>query len=148
MNNKIFLIIGIAAAFVTLFLILFASSISDTMTIDQHDSKSTTLRSFTYRIDSFDIPTTIEGGSIRNITKLNHTNSILIEMDSFDSGYLIIKVPKTALQALNDDYSKFEFIVLSDNEEVTHEKIDPETIKINFEKNTKEIEIVGTSRLN
>lgn len=106
------------------------------------------MRSFTYQIDSFEVSVTIANGSINKITKLDDTNSIFIEMSSFNQGYLITHIPRTMLKALNDDYSKFSFFVISDGEETVYEQIDPETIKINFENNTGEIEIVGISKLN
>lgn len=105
-------------------------------------------RSTIYQIGSFEIYATIVNGSINSITKLDDYNSIFVEISPFDQGDLTIKIPKTMLKAINDDYSKFSFFVLSDGEETIYEQIDFETIKINFQNNTKKIEILGTSRLN
>lgn len=137
MKNKLYLISGIAASIIIISFISF-----NLLTSDHGEIK------FTYQIDSFKVPTTIVNGSINKITKHNDTNSILIEMNSSNQGYLIIQIPKTMLKALNDDYSKFYFFVISDGKETSYEQIDSETIKINFKKYTKKIEIAGASRLN
>lgn len=150
MKNKQFLIFGIVAIILIIILIDFV--ISDKMEIKDNDLQTQNSDSLegthTYHIDSFEISTTVINGSIHSITKLDDSNSILVEIDPFDQGNLTIKIPKTMLKAINDDYSKFSFFVLSDGEEITYEQIDSETIKINFQNNTKKIEILGTSRLN
>lgn len=151
MMKTIFIIFGVAAIIVAASLVSLSLLNSDRQETKDHDSEKKldpAPRSFTYQIDSFEVPTTIVNGSINKITKLDEANSILVEITSSDQGYLIIQIPKTMLKALNDDYTKFYFFVISNDEETPYEQIDSETIKINFEKDTKKIEIVGASRLN
>lgn len=149
-KNKQFLIFGIMAIVFTIILINFA--IPDKMKIKETDFQPQNPTAIgvpsTYQIDSFEISTIIINGSINSITKRDDTNSILVEIDPIDQGNLTIKIPKTMLKPLNDDYSKFLFFVLSDGEEITYEQLDSETIKINFKNNTQKIEIIGASRLN
>lgn len=111
-------------------------------------AKASITHSSTYQIDSFEVSTTIINGSINSITKLDDSNSILVELSPFNDGNLIIKIPKTMLKTIDDDYSKFSFFILTDGEETPYEEIDSETIKINFQNYTKKIEIIGASRLN
>lgn len=151
MTNKKFLIFGIVAIIITISFFLLDLHISDRA---ETKSGSKTLnpdsipRSSTYQIDSFEISTTIINGSINSITKLDDSNSILVELSPFNDGNLIIKIPKTMLKAIDNDYSKFFFLILSDGEEIPYELIDTETTKINFQNHTKKIEIIGASRLN
>ncbi len=152
MKKRVFLILAVAAIIITTSLVSFSWLNADHKKTEEPDSEKTksdfVSRSFTYQIDSFEVPTTIVNGSINAITKIDHTNSILVEITPFNQGYLIIQIPKTMLKALNDDYSKFYFIVLSYGEETLYEQIDSETIKINFQNDTKKIEIVGASQPN
>jgi|CXWL01.1.fsa_nt_gi hypothetical protein len=151
-KNKQFLIFGIVAIIFAVSFVLINFVISDKIEIRENDLQKLNPESVgvssSYPIGSFKISTTIINGSINSITKLDDSNSILVEINSINQGDLTIKIPKTMLKAINDDYSKFFFFVLSDDEETNYEQIDPETIKINFQNNTKKIEIIGASRLN
>lgn len=142
MKRKTILISAIIATIMVVSLVSFNLWTSDSK--KSHSNSS----SLVYRVGSFDLNTTIVNGSINKITKLDDRNSILVEMGSFNQGYLIIQTPKILFKALNDDYDNLFFIILLDNEETSYEQVDPETIKIVFPNDSKEIEIVGTSKLN
>lgn len=152
MKNKTFLILGVIAIVIAASLVSFnLLNLNQKETEEQEIEKSksdSAIHYFTYQIDSFEVPTTIVNGSINTITKNDDTNSILVEITTLNQGYLIIQIPKTMLKALNDDYSKFYFIIISDGEETSYEQIDAETIKINFKHNAKKIEIIGASQPN
>ena len=148
MKNKP-IIFGTAATIiiVSIFLVNFMNSgkieIPNNSPNPDHNSKSSI-----YTVDSLQVSTKTINGSINNITKINDSNSIVVEINPLDKGYLLIKIPQKMLKAINDDYTKFSFFVISDGEETAYEQLDSETIKINFQNDTRKIEIIGASRLN
>lgn len=152
MKNKQFLIFGTIAIILTISFVLINLIISEKIENKENDlptlNPDSIEGSAIYQIGSFEISTLIINGSINSVTKFDEYNLIFVEISPFDKGSLTIKIPKNILEAINDDYSKFSFFVLSDGEETIYEQIDSETIKINFQNNTKKIEILGTSRLN
>ena len=84
----------------------------------------------------------ITGGTVNEITYDAHSNSLIISLNESKKGYIIIVIQTGLLHSL--DQLPFTYFVIADGEEVLFEQLSPIVLKIPFEKDTKEIEIIGT----
>jgi len=101
----------------------------------------------------FDLPYTITGGQIKEITLNNDSYSILINTVTDANGFLNLQLPRESFDSQKDNGTDDIFIIMikdKDGEifEVPYEEIqttsDFRMIKINFEPGDKSIEIIGT----
>ena len=101
----------------------------------------------------FDLPYTITGGQIKEITLNNDSYSILIDTVTEANGFLKLQLPRESFDSQKDtDTDDIFIIMIKDKDgntfEVPYEEIETTSdfrmIKINFEPGDKSIEIIGT----
>ena len=94
------------------------------------------------QIEDYDMYYTITGGEVVRIFPDTENNSLIIQVETFSDGELIITLPKQVL-----DTDEYGFFVLVDAEETAHDSMstyDSWTLQIPFYNGTEEIEIIGT----
>lgn len=84
----------------------------------------------------------ISGGTVDEITHDAHSNSLIISLNESEQGYITIVIQIGLLHS--HDQLPFTYFVIADGEEVVFEQLSPIVLKIPFEKDTREIEIIGT----
>ena len=87
----------------------------------------------------------IAGGEIRSIQPNTGANSLLISLSTVDDGDLTITLPRKLIDSTS--YGDIRYIILCDGEETTCYETPTSvdrTLTVNFQKNCKEIEIIGT----
>ncbi len=87
----------------------------------------------------------IFGGEANEILYDKDSNSLIVLFEESEKGYIQIIIPIGLLHSV--DQSPFTYFVMVDGEEVTFEQLSPIILKIQFEEGTKQIEIIGTSRI-
>ena len=101
----------------------------------------------------FDLPYTITGGEIKEITLNNDSYSILIDTVTEANGFLKLQLPRESFDSQKDTGTDDIFIIMIKDKdgntfEVPYEEIETTSdfrmIKINFEPGDKSIEIIGT----
>ena len=101
----------------------------------------------------FDLPYTITGGQIKEITLNNDSYSILINTVTDANGFLNLQLPRESFDSQKDNGTDDIFIIMIKDKdgnifEVPYEEIETTSdfrmIKINFEPGDKSIEIIGT----
>jgi len=101
----------------------------------------------------FDLPYTITGGQIKEVTLNNDSYSILIDTVTEANGSLNLKLPRESFDSQKDNGTDDIFIIMIKDKdgnifEVPYEEIETTSdfrmIKINFEPGDKSIEIIGT----
>ncbi|TAK24503.1 MAG: hypothetical protein EPO37_02150 [Nitrosarchaeum sp.] len=102
----------------------------------------------------FDVEYGINGGMIKNMTFSNHTNSILVEIDSADEGNLVLGMPRNLLDAKMDycpphldNPPDDRFFVILDGEEIWYDEIlttnEMRVLQIKFAENSTKLEIIS-----
>lgn len=101
---------------------------------------------FNYKIESdgvtYGSQYEITGGIVDKITYDSHSNSLIISLNESKKGYITIVIQTGLLHSF--DQLPFTYFVIADGEEVLFEQPSPIVLKIPFEKDTEEIEIIGT----
>ena len=96
----------------------------------------------TIEIEENDIFYKITGGQVLKIIPDTESTSLIIQIETFSDGYLLITLPKTVI-----DTSEGDFFVLVDGEETVfyaEQTTDSWTLRIPFYNGSEEIEIIGT----
>jgi len=99
------------------------------------------------KVDKKNLTYSIIGGTVSSIEADEYFGSLIIILEAEDDGILTITLPRNFIDAkignVDDD-----FFVLVDGEEVVYfeeaSTINDRTLAISFEKDTREIEIIGT----
>lgn len=104
------------------------------------------ISTFNYEIESdgatYGSQYEITGGTVDKITYDSHSNSLIVSLNESEKGYITIVIQTGLLHS--SDQLPFTYFVLVDKEEVVFEQLSPMVLKIPFEKDTEEIEIIGT----
>ena len=96
---------------------------------------------------TFDVKYTINGGTLKNM-QINERNfALVVTIDSADEGTITLDLPRSAIDA-KEDQRDVVFIILIDDSEVPYQESttgsDSRVITINFEEGDSEIWIIGT----
>jgi len=102
---------------------------------------------------TFDIPYTIRGGSLLDISIDQDIFGLVIKIDASDEGKLVLDLPRKYIDAEKQNGKDEVFIILIEkiddqivetqyNEETSHSEI--RTLTINFEEGDSQIQIIGT----
>jgi predicted secreted protein with PEFG-CTERM motif len=116
----------------------------------------TTTNSFEVDVGSsgtFDLPYTIRGGTISDISIDENIFGLVVEINASDEGKIVLDLPRKYIDAEKQNGKDEVFIILVEkqngnivettyNEETSHSEI--RTLTINFEENDSEIQIIGT----
>lgn len=103
----------------------------------------------------FDVEYGINGGMIKDMTFSNHTNSMLVEIDSAGKGDLVLSIPRNLLDAKMDycpprlaNPSDDRFFVLLDGKEIWYDEVlttsEIRVLQLKFAENSTKLEIIGT----
>lgn len=87
----------------------------------------------------------ISGGTVDKIVYDEHRNSLIISLNGVKQGYLQLVIQTGLLHSPRE--LPFNYIVIEDGEEIEFEQLSPIILKIQFEKETKQIEIVGVAEI-
>jgi predicted secreted protein with PEFG-CTERM motif len=102
---------------------------------------------------TFDIPYTIRGGTLLDISIDENIFGLVIEIDAPDEGKIILDLPRKYIDAEKQNGKDEVFIILVEKQnseivETTYEEItshsENRTITINFEEGDSKIQIIGT----
>jgi predicted secreted protein with PEFG-CTERM motif len=102
---------------------------------------------------TFDIPYTIRGGTVLDISVDENIFGLVIKIDASDEGKLVLDLPRKYIDAEKQNGKDEVFIILIEkidnqiietqyNEETSYSEI--RTISINFEEGDSSIQIIGT----
>ena len=102
---------------------------------------------------TFDLPYTIRGGTISNISIDENIFGLVVQINAFDEGKIVLDLPRKYIDAEKQNGKDEVFIILVEkqngdvvettyNEETSHSEI--RTLTINFEEGDSEIQIIGT----
>lgn len=104
-----------------------------------------------YDINSFEIPVTVNNAIIQDIYFEEDSESIFVNLETFDNGFIVLDLPRKLIDASSVDGGDSSFFVLIEGEEILSEEIssNSETRKISiaFPKGTTQIEIVGADEI-
>ncbi len=97
---------------------------------------------------SFDVEYTIKGGTVIDMIVDPQVFSIIVRIESTDSGTISLDLPSELIVAEKQDGKDDTFIILIDGMEVAYQEsvihLDSRVITINFEEGDSDIEIIGT----
>ncbi len=97
---------------------------------------------------TFDVKYTINGGTVRDMWIDQNGLSLMVAIDSTDEGRISLDLPRSAIDAKNQDLGDIDFIILIDDVEVDYEELgtDPgmRVITVNFEEGDEAVRIIGT----
>ena len=97
---------------------------------------------------SFDVEYTIKGGTVIDMIVDPRVFSIIVRIESTDSGTISLDLPSELIVAEKQDGKDDTFIILIDGMEVAYQEsvihLDSRVITINFEEGDSDIEIIGT----
>ena len=102
---------------------------------------------------TFDLPYTIRGGTISDISIDENIFGLIVDIDASDDGKIVLDLPRKYIDAEKQNGKDEVFIILIEkqngdvvettyNEETSHSEI--RTLTINFEEGDSEIQIIGT----
>ena len=102
---------------------------------------------------TFDLPYTIKGGTLSEILIDENIFGLIIDIDTSDSGKIILDLPRKYIDAEKQNGKDDVFIILIEkqngdiiettyNEETSYSEI--RTISIDFEENDSKIQVIGT----
>jgi predicted secreted protein with PEFG-CTERM motif len=102
---------------------------------------------------TFDLPYTIRGGTISDISIDENIFGLIVDIDASDEGKIVLDLPRKYIDAEKQNGKDEVFIILVEkqngdvvettyNEETSHSEI--RTLTINFEEGDSEIQIIGT----
>ena len=96
----------------------------------------------TITIEENDLFYKITGGQILKITPDTESISLIIQIETFSDGDLLITLPKTIINTTEGDF----FVLVDDEEAVFYSQETPDswTLRIPFYNGSEEIEIIGT----
>ncbi len=91
----------------------------------------------------------IKGGKLLGIVPDPDGNSLIISIEATEDGSITITIPRTVLDAVNENGQDEDFFVFVDNHETDHDEMTPHippfrSLTIEFPAGAQEIEIVGT----
>lgn len=97
---------------------------------------------------TFDVEFTIKGGTVKNMVADPRNFALRIQIEPTDEGSITIDLPREFIGAEKQDGKDELFIILIDDVQVNYEESvtnsDSRIIKINFEENDAEIQVIGT----
>jgi len=85
----------------------------------------------------------ISGGTIEKIVYDEHRNSLVISLNDAKQGYMQIVIQTGLLHNFRE--LPFNYVVTIDGEEVVFEQLSPILLRIPFQEDNKQIEIIGVS---
>jgi len=102
---------------------------------------------------TFDLPYTIRGGTISDISIDENIFGLVVDIDASTNGKIVVDLPRKYIDAEKQNGKDEVFIILIEkqngdvvettyNEETSHSEI--RTLTINFEEGDSEIQIIGT----
>ena len=102
---------------------------------------------------TFDLPYTIRGGTISDISIDENIFGLIVDIDASDDGKIVLDLPRKYIDAEKQNGKDEVFIILIEkqngdvvettyNEETSHSEI--RTLTINFEEGDSKIQIIGT----
>ena len=97
---------------------------------------------------TFDIPYIIRGGILEDIQIEPNILGLVVSINALDEGTLVLDLPRQYIDSEKQNGKDEEFIILIDDVQTTYAESntysDFRTISIDFEKNDRQIEIIGT----
>jgi len=97
---------------------------------------------------TFDIPYIIRGGILEDIKIEPNILGLVVSINALDEGTLVLDLPRQYIDSEKQNGKDEEFIILIDDVQTTYAESntysDFRTISIDFEKNDRQIEIIGT----
>jgi len=96
---------------------------------------------------TFDVPYTINGGTIKNIIVEPKILGLIVTIDTARDGLLTLDLPRSHIDAKKSDGTDEKYIIFIDGAETSFEEtfnINSRIIKLNFKKGDSTIEIIGT----
>jgi predicted secreted protein with PEFG-CTERM motif len=97
---------------------------------------------------TFDIPYIIRGGILEDIKIEPNILGLVVSINALDEGTLVLDLPRQYIDSEKQNGKDEEFIILIDDVQTTYVESntysDFRTISIDFEKNDRQIEIIGT----
>lgn len=97
---------------------------------------------------TFDVEYTIKSGEVKNMLVDPNIFALIVIIESSDDGSLTLSLPRQYIDAKKQDGTDDTFIVLIDGLEVPYQEVktndDSRIIKIQFEEEDSDIEIIGT----
>lgn len=135
--------------------LLIASHNGDTLRVEFNYTGNTPpiITTDTFEVDAgtfgiFDVEYTIQDASVENMTLGSNSSTIIIEIDSEDSGNIILNLPRNLIDAIKQDGSDANFIILVNGEDDSYREISADSIfreiQINFHLGNFDIIIIGS----
>jgi len=96
---------------------------------------------------TFDVEYTIKGGTVTDMIVIPEDFSIIVRIESTDSGTISLDLPRELTHADTQDGKNDAFLVYIDGAFVAHQetiKLDSKILTIIFEEGDSDIEIIGT----
>ena len=114
-------------------------------------SGATTTKNFEVDAGSygtFDVEYSVKGGTLKDITVDSNNFALIVEIESIEEGVITLDLPREFIDAKKQDGKDETFIILIDGIDATYLESSTDaksrTVAINFEKEDKVIEIIGT----
>ena len=113
-----------------------------------------TIATKTFEVDAgnqgtFDVQYAIEGGIVKNMVIDENSFALIAVIESTDSGFIRLEIPREALDAKKQDKTDDMFIIIIDGVEAPYQETATDSnsrvIIINFEQGDSDIEIIGTT---
>ncbi|MGI9567156.1 MAG: PEFG-CTERM sorting domain-containing protein [Nitrosopumilus sp.] len=116
-----------------------------------HSGAITTTKNFEVDAGSygtFDVEHSVKGGTLKDITIDSNNFALIVEIESIEEGVITLDLPREFIDAKKQDGKDETFIILIDGIGATYLESSTDaksrTMAINFEKEDKVIEIIGT----
>jgi predicted secreted protein with PEFG-CTERM motif len=98
--------------------------------------------------EKFDVRYIIKGGTVKNITTDSDNFTLKVQINSTDDGEILLELPREFIGAEKQNGNDEIFIILIDEIQVPYDESitnsESRTIKIEFNQNDSNIEIIGT----